>query len=203
MRILFSFGSPKEVPKDDQEKNKTETPSLPSVDLLDSASVLIPAFFILLLCSYFEGATGDVIELEDDGPVTINTPITFTVKNFYKTINPSYEYRLAFTEFPELDKTIISNDSEITYKIIFTSPKAKEGYYDVYLQVWYCASGAPAHLISNVLSSFYLLESLVGCIYVTQNIERISLENWIISTALPVNLTAEIYDPTGFLTQPT
>ncbi|XP_015783834.2 uncharacterized protein LOC107361509 [Tetranychus urticae] len=193
MRILFSFGSPKEVPKDDQVKNKTESPSLPSVDLLDSASVLIPAFFILLLCSCFGGATGEVIEFSNNGPVTIDTPITLTIKNNYKTVNPSFQYRIEFPNFDEYNKTINSNNTEVAYKVIFSSPKAKQGYYTIFVDAWYCISGVSAYSIGWTLS-----KPLLGFINVTQNIGDISLANEFVSTASPVNLTAELYDPRGF-----
>lgn len=111
-------------------------------------------FFILTLVSI---ATCDWIELSDDGPVPFDTPITFTVKNSYRTIAPSYEYRFKFEQFPQHDDTIISTSGEVFYSVIFaasTAPKAE--FYTVQVDVWYRFLGVPFYSIGAVLSTFKL-----------------------------------------------
>ena len=156
----------------------------------------LSSFFILTLVSF---VTCDWIELSDDGPVTIDTPITFTVKNSYRTIAPSYEYRFKFEQFPQHDDTIVSTSGEVFYSVIFaasTAPKAE--LYTVQVDVWYRFLGVPFYSIGAVLSTFKLSDSLIGVIDVSQDIDEESLKNNFVSTASPVNLTAKIHDPSGF-----
>ncbi|XP_025016502.1 uncharacterized protein LOC107362157 isoform X1 [Tetranychus urticae] len=189
MRILFSFGSPKEVPKDDQEKNKTETPSLPSVDLLDSASVLIPA-------------ARDWIKLSNIETVTIGIPVTFTVKIHHSTDTPSYQVRFKFSDFPNQNINISSTSNVVNYTVTFESTPKQDStimyYHIVNVDAWYCPLGVPSHEIGSSFSRFILSDSLSGFINVTQDILDPNLGGDSVSTTSPVKLSAKIHHSAGF-----
>ncbi|XP_015784589.1 uncharacterized protein LOC107362097 [Tetranychus urticae] len=153
----------------------------------------LSSFFILTLVSF---VTCNLIELLDDGPVTIDSPITFTVKNSYNTTAPSYEYRFTFPRWPKYNKIIQSTASEVNYTVIFESSSPEDaGYYMKKVEVWFCHLGRPLHRIGFDFTSFLLFNHLTGRIAI--HIDGSPTE-YFVSTALPVNMTAEISHRSGF-----
>ncbi|XP_025016531.1 transmembrane protein 130-like [Tetranychus urticae] len=148
--------------------------------------------FVLYDCHY--------IEMHDNGPVTFDIPITFTVENTFKTDVPLYEYRFKFEQFPQHDKTLVSNESVIEYSVIFdSSSTSKPGNYTVQIEGWFL--GVPSYSIGTYLRTFELSDSLIGFIKKDQKVRSIGLEitaENVFSTEKPVKLIAEIRDPTGY-----
>ncbi|XP_025018557.1 transmembrane protein 130-like [Tetranychus urticae] len=150
-----------------------------------------PETFYLYAC--------DWIEVHNDGPVTLDAPITFTVNNKYRTDDPSFEYRFKFDQFPQHDKTIVSIEREVEYSVTFESSSTpKPGNYTVQVDLWFL--GVPSRLIATALHDFQLSDELVGFINRENFIEDSILGKNFISTEIPVELIAEIRDPTGFFT---
>ncbi|XP_015785477.1 transmembrane protein 130-like [Tetranychus urticae] len=155
--------------------------------------------FILCIISFINGISCDSIEIQDDGPATLDSPITFTVINRYPTPAPSLEYRIKFDQFPQHDKTIVSSSVVVEYSVIFESsltPKADK--YTMQVDVWFL--GVDSRSVANASHTFELSDSLVGSITRYQRISYEYLVNNFVSTEMPVKLTAEIADPSGFFT---
>ncbi|XP_015783833.1 uncharacterized protein LOC107361508 [Tetranychus urticae] len=162
---------------------------------------LLFLYLILNIFGFFKGAARDWIERKDNGPVTLGTPITFTVKIHHSTDTPSYQLRFEFWDFPNKNTIIFSTSKLVNYTVTFqSSPKrgAIRMFHLVSVDVWYCPDGDPSHRIGFSLSSFVLIDSLGGVIIPTQDISKRSLQNNFVSTASPVKLTALIRHPTGF-----
>ncbi|XP_015793158.1 uncharacterized protein LOC107369700 [Tetranychus urticae] len=141
------------------------------------------------------------LEVENDGPVTLDSPITFSVFNRHKLDDPSYEYRFAFDQFPQHDKTIGSTSHRVEYTVTFeSSSTSKAGNYTVKVDVWFI--GVRSCSIGTVLHTFELSDSITGMINLNRNqhIRYEVLMNKFVSTETLVKLMADIADPTGFFT---
>ncbi|XP_015783899.1 transmembrane protein 130-like [Tetranychus urticae] len=66
------------------------------------------------------------------------------------------------------------------------------------VDVWYL--DVPSHLFATTSHTFQLSDSLVGFINHDQNISCRFLDKYFVSTEMPVKLTAEIHDLSGFFT---
>ncbi|XP_025016532.1 uncharacterized protein LOC112538816 [Tetranychus urticae] len=149
--------------------------------------------------SSFELFECNYIEMGDNGPITFDAPITFSVFNHHRVDDPSYEYRFAFDQFPQHDKTIVSTSRSVEYSLTFESSSTwKAGNYKVKVDVWFLR--VPSYSLGTVLYTFELSDSLIGFIDKDQNHFYVLPMDNLVVTVMPVKLTAEIRDPTGFFT---
>ncbi|XP_015783855.1 uncharacterized protein LOC107361531 [Tetranychus urticae] len=158
----------------------------------------VPTHFIGTAPKTFHLYACNWIQIEHYGPVTLDEPTTFTVENTFETDDPSFEYRFKFEQFPQHDKTFVSNERLIEYSVTFESSSTpKAGNYTVQVDVWFL--GFPSRFIATALRAFQLSDSLIGFINAEQSIEKDdSLDKNFVSTEMPVKLTAKIRDPSGY-----
>ncbi|XP_074600365.1 transmembrane protein 130 isoform X2 [Brevipalpus obovatus] len=155
----------------------------------------------LFLLPFFFECIRAVVHFTNDGPVTVETPITFTVKLDSYSILPTYSYKFSFDEFPDRNTNIYKNQAgPLVYSIVFNvSEHSNMGPFTAKVEVWYCILQTPFILIGSESTSFTLSKSLIGTIdFYQEGLPQEAKERKIISTSRDTNLTALIRDPTGF-----
>ncbi|XP_015793155.2 transmembrane protein 130-like [Tetranychus urticae] len=106
-------------------------------------------------------------------------------------MGPPYEFRFKFAQFPQYDKTLVSDQNGKDYVVTFESAKA--GNYTVQIDAWYSRHGIPFHWIGTLHSTFQLTDSLTGTIAVNDDARK-----KVVSTAEPYKLTARMSYYFGF-----
>ncbi|XP_015784629.1 uncharacterized protein LOC107362130 [Tetranychus urticae] len=131
----------------------------------------LSSFFILCLVSFNNAMFYDTTpRLYDFGPGTIGAPMLFRYSFGDATMGPPYEFRFKFAQFPQYDKTIVSDQNGEDYVVTFESAKA--GNYTVQIDAWYSRHGIPFHWIGTLNSTFQLTDSLTGTIAVNDDARK-------------------------------
>ncbi|XP_015783914.1 transmembrane protein 130-like [Tetranychus urticae] len=146
----------------------------------------LSSFFILCIVLSSNGISCDAaVTWYDWGPGTIGVPMQIRVASDSGTRGPSYEFRFKFDQFPQYDKTIVSDRSYVDYVVTFEPAKA--GNYTMQIDVWNCYHGVPFDWLGTLNSTFQLLDSLTGTIAVNDDENK-----KVVSTAEAYELTARM-----------
>ncbi|XP_025018147.1 uncharacterized protein LOC112539638 [Tetranychus urticae] len=146
----------------------------------------LSSFLILYIVLSSNGMICDAaVTWYDWGPGTIGVPMKFRVTSDSGTRGPSYEFRFKFDQFPQYDKTIVSDQSGVDYVVTFEPAKA--GNYTMQIDAWNCYHGVPFDWLGTLNSTFQLLDSLTGTIAVNDDDNK-----KVVSTAEAYKLTARM-----------